>query len=40
MTWFGHPLLFIATTAWVLAILIRRDYFSRSLRLIAGKGTV
>jgi uncharacterized membrane protein len=38
MTWFGHPLLFIATTTWVMVILIRRDYFSRSYRLISGPG--
>jgi uncharacterized membrane protein len=28
--WFFHPLLFIATTTWVLLILIRRDFFSRA----------
>lgn len=36
LAWFFHPLLFIAATLWVLLILIRRDYFSRSRRLIAG----
>jgi uncharacterized membrane protein len=40
MTWFAHPLLFMAATTWVLVILIRRDYFSRSLRLISGVGKV
>jgi uncharacterized membrane protein len=36
MAWFFHPLLFMAATTWVLAILIRRDFFSRSLRILAG----
>ena len=36
LAWFFHPLAFVAATVWVLVILIRRDYFSRSLRLIAG----
>ena len=34
--WFFHPLLFAVGTAWILIILIRRDFFSRSLRLVAG----
>jgi uncharacterized membrane protein len=34
LAWFYHPLAFIAATTWVLAILLRRDFFSRSLRLI------
>ncbi len=36
MTWIFHPLLFIAATSWVLLILVRRDYFSRSRRVLAG----
>ena len=36
LAWFFHPLAFIAVTIWVLLILIRRDFFSRSRRLIAG----
>jgi uncharacterized membrane protein len=36
MAWFFHPVAFLAATLWVLAILIRRDFFSRSLRLIAS----
>jgi uncharacterized membrane protein len=36
LAWFFHPLAFIGVTVWVLAILIRRDFFSRSRRLIAG----
>ncbi len=35
--WFFHPVALLVATAWVLLILVRRDYFSRSLRLIAGK---
>jgi uncharacterized membrane protein len=34
-TWFLHPALFIAATAWVLAILVRRDFYSRSRSVIA-----
>jgi uncharacterized membrane protein len=36
MTWFGHALLFFLATFWVLVILVRRDYFSRSLKLVSG----
>ncbi len=36
MAWFYHPAAFLAATLWIMLILIRRDYFSRSLRLIAG----
>lgn len=35
MTWMFHPLLFMVATTWVLAILIRRDFFSRSLRVLS-----
>ena len=35
MAWFFHPLLFMLATTWVLVILIRRDFFSRSRRVIA-----
>ena len=35
MTWFFGPLVFMAATTWVALILIRRDFFSRSHRLIA-----
>lgn len=35
MAWFFHPLAFAAATSWVILILIRRDFFSRSRRLIA-----
>jgi uncharacterized membrane protein len=35
MVWFFHPLAFALATAWVVLILLRRDFFSRSRRLIA-----
>jgi len=39
LAWFFHPLLFMLATTWVIMILVRRDFFSRSLRLIAaGEG--
>jgi uncharacterized membrane protein len=34
IAWFFHPVLFMATTTWVILILARRDFFSRTLRLI------
>ena len=34
LAWFFHPLLFMLATTWVVLILARRDFFSRSLRLI------
>jgi uncharacterized membrane protein len=36
MTWFFHPWALVAGTTWVILILLRRDFFSRSRRLIAG----
>lgn len=36
LAWFFHPLLFMLASAWVLAILVRRDFFSRSRILVAG----
>jgi uncharacterized membrane protein len=38
IAWFFHPLLFMLATSWVILILARRDFFSRSLRLIADSG--
>lgn len=35
MAWFFHPLAFVAATTWVVLILVRRDFFSRSRRLIS-----
>jgi uncharacterized membrane protein len=37
MAWFFHPALFIAATTWVLAILARRDFFSRSRNIVADR---
>jgi uncharacterized membrane protein len=34
MAWFIHPIAFMLATVWVTTILIRRDFFSRSRRLI------
>ncbi len=36
LAWFFHPAVFAAVTTWVVLILLRRDFFSRSRRLIAG----
>jgi uncharacterized membrane protein len=36
IAWFVHPILFMLATTWVILILARRDFFSRSLRLISG----
>lgn len=38
MTWIFHPLAFILATTWVLAILVRRDFFSRSRKVIGRLG--
>lgn len=35
MAWFFHPIALLVATVWVLLILIRRDFFSRSRRLMA-----
>lgn len=34
LAWFVHPLLFIAATTVVTLMIVRREYFSRSLRAI------
>lgn len=36
MAWFFHPLAFAVATTWVLAILVRRDFYSRSRRILQG----
>jgi uncharacterized membrane protein len=36
--WFLHPLALIATTAWVLAILYRREFRSRAHAVLAVEG--
>lgn len=35
MAWFFHPVALMLATVWVLCILVRRDFFSRSRRLMA-----
>lgn len=37
IAWFVNPVLFIAATTWVLVILLRREFFSRSNSIIAGR---
>ena len=37
LAWFIHPWLFMLASTWVVLILARRDFFSRSLRLIADR---
>lgn len=37
MGWFAHPLIFMATMAWVIYIILRRDFLSRSLRIVSGR---
>ena len=36
LAWFFHPWAFVAATTWVLVILIRRDFFSRSRVILQG----
>jgi uncharacterized membrane protein len=36
LVWFFHPLLFIIATTFVIAILVRRDFYSRSRGILAG----
>jgi uncharacterized membrane protein len=36
LTWFFNPILFMIATSWVGLILLRRDFFSRSKRILAG----
>lgn len=33
--WFLHPVLFIAATAWVVLVLYRREFHSRSVRILS-----
>lgn len=38
LAWFIHPFAFMGATAWVLAVLYRREFHSKTLRaLIAGR---
>jgi uncharacterized membrane protein len=36
LAWFFHPVLFMIAATWVVVILARRDFFSRSLTVISG----
>lgn len=36
LAWFFHPLAFMAATTWVIMILIRREFFSRSLKILTA----
>jgi uncharacterized membrane protein len=36
LTWFFSPIAFMAASTWVAATLIRRDYYSRSRRVLAA----
>ena len=36
--WYLHPLLLAFATTWVVAVLYRREYRSRSFRIIEGAG--
>lgn len=38
ISWFVHPLLFIALTAWVVLIIYRREFKSQSLLNLQGLG--
>ena len=37
LAWFVHPLAFMAATTWVIFILTRRDFFSRSLAILSRR---
>lgn len=37
LAWFYHPIAFMLASLWVLTILIRRDFLSRSRRLLFGE---
>ncbi|TQV71641.1 DUF599 domain-containing protein [Aliikangiella marina] len=36
LAWFVHPILFMLLTAWVVAILYRREFHSRTLKAMRG----
>lgn len=37
LTWFYHPIALIVASLWIMLILVRRDYASRSLAALAGR---
>ena len=36
LAWFIHPVAFMAAAAWVIMVLLRRDFHSRSQRIASG----
>ncbi|MDH3476250.1 MAG: DUF599 domain-containing protein [Rhodospirillales bacterium] len=38
LAWFINPLLFMAAVTWVVYVVFRRDFRSRSLEIVRGKG--
>ena len=36
LAWFIHPIALMASTVWVVAVLYRRDFRSRSLQIVRG----
>lgn len=36
LTWFIHPLIFILATTWVVAVLYRREFHSKTLKALAS----
>lgn len=38
LTWLFHPVAFMMATAWVIVVLYRRDFRSRSQRIVSGDG--
>lgn len=36
LAWFIHPVAFMAATTWMLLILVRREFYSRSLAILSG----
>ena len=35
--WFLHPVLFMVSTAWVTAVLVRREFRSRTRTILASE---
>lgn len=40
LSWFIQPWLFMAVTAWMLLVLLRRQFYSRTLRSVRGQSQV
>jgi uncharacterized membrane protein len=39
LTWFIHPLLFMIATLWVVLVIYRREFRSKTLRALTGTNT-